>query len=114
MVRGQIVYVDFGEMNGGYIHGGYRPAVIVQSNLGNKHSAATVVVPLTTKEKKDLPMHVFIRARDLLMADSTALCEEVQAVNKSDVGETVGFCNEQEMLMIEDAQCVTLGIKRGG
>lgn len=114
MVRGQIVYVDLGEMNGGYILGGSRPAVVVQNNLGNMHSGSTVVVPLTTKERKDLPMHVKIRARDLLLADSTALCEQVQAVNKSAVGETVGFCTELEMLAIEDALCATLGIKRGG
>ena len=43
--RGEIYWVDFGKTKGSE-QGGKRPALVVQNNIGNKHSPTTIVVAI--------------------------------------------------------------------
>ena len=47
-----------------YIGEGYleklRPVVVIQNNLGNKHSRSIIVAAVTSKPKKELPVNVVI------------------------------------------------------
>lgn len=45
--RGDIYYADLGKGIGSEQEG-YRPVVIVQNNVGNKHSPTVIVAPVTT------------------------------------------------------------------
>ena len=51
--RGDIYLVDLNPYRGSE-QGGVRPAVVVQNNSGNYHSPVLLVVPLTTKIKKEI------------------------------------------------------------
>ena len=57
--RGEIYWVDFGKTKGSE-QGGKRPALVVQNNIGNKHSPTTIVVAITSKRKPNLPTHVIL------------------------------------------------------
>lgn len=62
--RGDIFYADLDPVVGSE-QGGIRPVLIVQNNVGNKHSSTVVVVPISSVRKKDLPVHIQIRCSGL-------------------------------------------------
>ena len=70
--RNSIIMVSFGE-NRGSVQKGIRPAVVIQNDLGNKHSTTTIVAPITGKIKKPLPTHHELSSKDYycLKCDST-------------------------------------------
>ena len=39
---------------------GIRPVVIVQNDVANKYSPTVIVVPITSKNKKNIPTHIRI------------------------------------------------------
>ena len=60
--RGDLYYADLDPTIGSE-QDGFRPVLVVQNNIGNAHSPTVIIVPLTTKIKKNnLPTHVLILA----------------------------------------------------
>ena len=55
--RGDIFYADLNPVVGSE-QGGIRPVLVVQNNVGNRHSPTIVVLPLSTA-KKALPSHSY-------------------------------------------------------
>ena len=85
-----------------------RPGVIVSNNVLNATSDVVEVVYLTTAPKKDMPTHAVIHATGI---ESTVLCEHIDHVSKTLVGDFCGICSEMEMQEIEAALLVSLGIE---
>lgn len=54
--RGDIIITRF-DMSDGHVMRGTRPAVVVQNDVGNRHSPTTIVVPLTSSIKKNEYAH---------------------------------------------------------
>ena len=89
-----------------------RPVVIIQNNMGNKFSPCCTVVPLTgQKNKKWMPTHVVLNETTCLSTLSTALAEQITTVSKERFAKYIGNVNITEMLAIENAIMVQLGIK---
>lgn len=84
-----------------------RPAIIVSNNLANKNGFTYEVVYLTTSPKKDLPTHVTIRTA---IEVSTALCEQITTVSDEQIGRFIGKCTKEEMMAVEQAMLISLGI----
>jgi len=84
-----------------------RPGVIVSNDKNNEHSTNIEVVFLTSASKKYLPTHVPIRSTG---RQSTALCENVQTVSKERFCSYLGRCTTSEMLAIDRALRISLGI----
>lgn len=100
--RGDIWFVDCEKSTGCEQHG-IRPAVIVSNDIGNEHSPIVEVVWLTTADKKFLPTHV-------RLGFETALCEQIHTVDKSRLLNFKRICTTQEMLKINKAMMISLGI----
>lgn len=63
--RGQVYIADLGDNTVGSEQYGERPVLIIQNNIGNKHSPNIIVLPLTTKSpKRLLPTQVKIYKKD--------------------------------------------------
>lgn len=94
---GDIHYVRFEGQ--GSQQNGVRPAIIIQSVLGIKHSPVIKVVPLTSSENKinkhlehPFPTHVFLEAQKYgLKKDSLVLCEQSKKVTKEDILEKISI-----------------------
>lgn len=80
--RGDIIYAIIVVCVSGCQQTISRPVVVVSNDQANAHSPNVTVVPLTTKEKKPLPTHAAVMAR----TQSTALCENLQTIFKSQLG----------------------------
>lgn len=67
---------------------GYRPALVVQNNVGNQYSPNVVVLPLTSQLRKiSQPTHVFLPANKTgLSRDSIVLCENPKCICKEKLG----------------------------
>lgn len=104
--RGQIYYVYPKDYTGSE-HGGGRPAIIVSNDVGNEYSQVVEVVFLTTREKKPLPTHVAINSAKY---PSTALCEQIDSVDKERIGGYINEISQAEMKNIERALLVSLDI----
>ena len=94
--RGDIYLVDLNPYRGSE-QGGVRPAVVVQNNSGNYHSPVLLVVPLTTKIKKEsMPTHCLIKShclRELSMAN----CESPRPIDKTRIQGYLGKVTKADM-----------------
>ncbi len=64
-LRGDMYYADLGQGIGSEQEG-YRPVVIIQNDVGNKHSPTVIIAPITSKKdaKPKLPTHYYIDAEN--------------------------------------------------
>ena len=82
-LRGDMYYADLGRGIGSEQEG-YRPVVIIQNNVGNKHSPTVIIASITSKTgvKAKLPTHYYIDAEDGLELPSIVLLEQLRTVDK--------------------------------
>lgn len=88
--RGDIYYINLGELPGSSEHG-IRPGMIVQNNIGNRHSPTVIVAAITSSVKKlDQPTHVLIGSRFGLDRPSMLMAEQLFTVDKSSLLRYIG------------------------
>lgn len=85
-----------------------RPAIVVSANMLNTSSDVVQMVYLTTRPKSDLPTHATIRSTGIL---STAVCEQVHAVDVSRLGDWKCRCTQTEMEAVDQALRIGLGLE---
>lgn len=87
----------------------YRPYIIVSNDGINRTADHVLAVPLTTKVKKPLPSHCQVIAREV----STALCEDVEWVDKSRLRNYVKTITGKELENVEKCLRAALDMKPG-
>lgn len=109
--RGELYYADLNPVVGSE-QGGERPVLIIQNNIGNKHSPTAVVVAITSKLcKSNLPTHVKLHFPKL-PKDSMALLEQIRTIDKCRISMYIGKLSQEEMEMIESALLLSVGMRR--
>lgn len=110
--RGDIVKCYLSGEGNSHVQTGYRPVVVVQNNTGNKFSPNTIVVPLTSENKKDMPTHskFVIHYADQKDVNNIALCEALTTIPISSITSKVGHVNHKIMTDIDRAIKVSLGL----
>ena len=109
--RGEIYYVNLGS-NLGSEQSGYRPVLIIQNDTGNKYSPTTIVATLTSKKKKYLPTHVFIKKDSCngLDSNSTVELEQIRTIDKKRLRETISHIDTALMVKVNEAIKVSLSV----
>ena len=81
--RGDIFYADLRPVVGSE-QGGVRPVLIIQNDVGNRHSPTVICAAITSKmNKAKLPTHVELEAgRFQLVKDSVILLEQLRTIDK--------------------------------
>ena len=91
--------------------GGTRPSLILQNDIGNRHSPTTIVAAITgRKTKAALPTHVAIMTSGL-KTESTVLLEQIRTIDKERLGEYIGRLDSKTLAAVDRAIVVSLGIK---
>lgn len=84
--RGDVYMADLGGSGPGedHVQGGVRPVIVLQNDAGCVSSPTVVVVPVTSRIRKDPDRrtHFLIRRTAGLSADSIALGEQITTINK--------------------------------
>ncbi len=108
--RGDIFYADLRPVVGSE-QGGIRPVLIIQNDIGNKHSPTVICAAITSKMKAKLPTHVEIRANNYdMMRDSVILLEQVRTIDKVRLKEKVCHLDRDVLERIDRALCVSLAL----
>ena len=89
--RGDLFYADLNPVVGSE-QGGVRPVLIVQNEIGNRHSPTVIAAAITSRlDKARLPTHINIRAADTGLAkDSVVLLEQIRTLDKHRLRERAG------------------------
>ena len=78
--RGDIFYADLRPVVGSE-QGGIRPVLIIQNDVGNRHSPTVICAAITSKMK--LPTHIEIDASAYgIEKDSVILLEQLRTIDK--------------------------------
>lgn len=113
ILRGELYYADLSPVVGSE-QGGIRPVLIIQNNMGNKHSPTVIVAAITSKTTKALiPTHVNIPSTpDGLKQDSTVLTEQVRTIDKKRLREYIGHLSPKQMAAIDQAILTSFGLSQ--
>lgn len=109
--RGEIYYADLSPVVGSE-QGGVRPVLIVQNDIGNKHSPTVIAAAITSqKEKSKLPTHISLNAASCGLAkDSVVLLEQVRTLDKRRLKERMGELDSESMSQVNNALSVSFGL----
>lgn len=109
--RGDIYYADLRPVVGSE-QGGIRPVLIIQNDMGNKHSPTIICAAITSKlNKAKLPTHVELNAeRYGIVKDSVILLEQVRTIDKSRLRERVCHLDSEVLRRIDKALKISLSI----
>ena len=78
--RSEIYYADLSSVQGSE-QGGTRPVLIIQNDVGNKHSPTTIVASITSRQSKaTIPTHVLVETEGL-KKNSIALLEQIRVID---------------------------------
>ena len=90
MKRGDIYYADLRPVVGSE-QGGVRPVLIIQNDVGNRHSPTVICAAITSKmNKAKLPTHVELSSRDCdMVKDSVILLEQLRTIDKQRLREKI-------------------------
>ena len=89
--RGEVFYADLSPVVGSE-QGGVRPVLIVQNEIGNRHSPTVIAAAITSRlDTARLPTHINIRAADTGLAqDSVVRLEQIRTLDKHRLRERAG------------------------
>ncbi len=110
--RGDMFYADLSPVVGSE-QGGVRPVLIIQNDMGNKHSPTVIAAAITSQTgKSKLPTHIEIGSKDNgLKSNSIVLAEQIRTIDKSRLKEKIGHIDDQEVIAkINNALGVSFGI----
>lgn len=110
--RGSLVMVNFDLYGNGSCQRGVRPAIVVQNNVGNKHSTTTVVIPLTSKKKNKLPVHYELKTDyDIAYSGSIAMAEQLSVISKEQILRVEKLLSIEDIRGIDNILSIQLNLK---
>ena len=111
--RGDLYYADLGRGIGSEQEG-YRPVVIIQNNMGNKHSPTVIIAAITGKvgAKAKLPTHYVLPAENGLETPSIVLLEQIRTIDKRRLEGRIGRLPDKHILGVDRALAISVGLGR--
>ena len=102
--RGDIYYADLRPVVGSE-QGGVRPVLIIQNDIGNKHSPTVICAAITSKmNKAKLPTHVELNTKRCdMIRDSVILLEQLRTIDKQRLKERI--CHIDDELLKRRGSC---------
>lgn len=109
--RGDIYYADLRPVVGSE-QGGVRPVLIIQNDIGNKHSPTVICAAITSQmNKAKLPTHVELdSSRYALVKDSVVLLEQLRTIDKKKLRDKVCHLDREILRKVERALLISLDL----
>ena len=107
--RGDVYYADLRQVVGSE-QGGIRPVLIIQNDVGNRHSPTVIVAAITSQiNKSKLPTHVELSSRCYEMVkDSVILLEQLRTIDKRRLKERVCHLDGDILTKVDKALEISL------
>ena len=109
MRRGDIYYADLRPVIGSE-QGGVRPVLIIQNDVGNKHSPTVICAAITSKmNKAKLPTHIELNASKYdMVKDSVILLEQLRTIDKRRLKDRICHLDQDIMKTVNVGLMVSL------
>lgn len=109
--RGELYYADLGTGIGSE-QNGYRPVVIIQNDVGNRHSPTTIVAAISTKinTKANLPTHFHVSPACGLAQPSIIMLEQIRTIDKARLEKYIGKLSSSDMKGLNHALAISIGV----
>ena len=75
--QGDIVFLDFNPIKG-HEQSGFRPAIVISTNVFNQNTKMVIVCPITSNEK-EFPTHYILE--DTKNVHGSVLCEHIRSID---------------------------------
>jgi mRNA interferase MazF len=108
MKRGEVWWVEFDPAVGSEIRK-TRPAIIVSNDAANRNLARVVVVPLTSNTSRQYPGEAWVTVAG---KPGKAMADQIMAADKSRLKSRLGTLSKADMLAVEEAIQVHLGMPK--
>ena len=107
--RGDVYYADLRPVVGSE-QGGIRPVLIIQNNVGNRHSPTVICAAITSKmNKANLPTHIELNAGNYdMVKDSVILLEQLRTIDKKRLKDKVCHLDTLTMEKVNRALEISL------
>lgn len=107
--RGDIYYADLSPVVGSE-QGGIRPVLIIQNDIGNRHSPTVICAAITSRmNKSKLPTHIEVDARRYhIVKNSVILLEQIRTIDKQRLKELVCHVDRELMRRVDEALRISL------
>ena len=107
--RGDIFYADLRPVIGSE-QGGVRPVLIIQNDVGNRHSPTVICAAITSQmNKAKLPTHVELDSRKYdLVKDSVVLLEQLRTIDKKRLKDKVCHLDQAMLDKVNHALEISL------
>lgn len=109
--RGEVYFADLNPVRGRE-QGGRRPVLVVQNDVGNRHSPVTIVAAITSQvAERPYPTEVRLRAGEGgLPKDSAVLLNQIKTIDKDRLEQRLGQLNAFAMGQVDEALKISLGL----
>ena len=109
MKRGDVFYADLRPVIGSE-QGGIRPVLIIQNDIGNKHSPTVIYSAIPSKmNKAKLPTHIELSSREYDMdKDSVILLEQLRTIDKKRLKDKICHLDGEIMQKVNKALLISL------
>ena len=109
MRRGDIYYADLRPVVGSE-QGGVRPVLIIQNDVGNRHSPTVICAAITSRlNKANLPTHIELNAGNYdMVKDSVILLEQLRTIDKKRLKDKVCHLDNEIISQVNHALSVSL------
>ena len=107
--RGDIYYADLRPVVGSE-QGGVRPVLIIQNDIGNRHSPTVICAAITSRmNKAKLPTHIELNAvRYHMVKDSVILLEQLRTIDKVRLKDKIFHLDSEIMEKVGKALRISL------
>lgn len=111
MRRGDVYYADLRPVIGSE-QGGIRPVLIVQNDVGNRHSPTVICAAITSKmNKAKLPTHIELDSHRYEMVwDSVVLLEQLRTIDKKRLKDKVCHLDQDVMEKVNRGLLISLAL----
>ena len=111
MKRGDVYYADLRPVVGSE-QGGIRPVLIIQNDVGNRHSPTIICAAITSKmNKAKLPTHIELPAeRYHMVKDSVILLEQLRTIDKIRLKDKICHLDSSIMQKVDRALLISLAL----
>ena len=108
--RGEIYWVDWSPGRGSE-QSGLRPALIIQNDIGNKHSPTTIVAACSSADVKPYPFIVSVTRQETgLPKDCKINLSAILTIDKSCLGDKCGELSPPKMEEVDEAIKASLAL----
>lgn len=109
--RGDIFYADLSPVVGSE-QGGVRPVLIIQNDVGNRHSPTVICAAITSRmNKAKLPTHIELDANKYqIVKNSVVLLEQIRTIDKQRLKDYVCHLDKEIMYRIDEALRISFSL----